>query len=145
MRSFRIIAITVLLLACVVPGAACTLQAGKQGPQGIQGEPGPNMILTTGKVTPAGSLFSGYNVNGCTWNATDKRYEIGFSGTPTASSDCTALVTPFISLSDNNPSDANLSPTATFLGSSVLIVWLTDTNGVRQQSGFSFVVLDTTL
>jgi hypothetical protein len=37
MRFFRLIAITVLLLTCVVLGTACTGARGEQGPQGEQG------------------------------------------------------------------------------------------------------------
>jgi len=148
MRFFKTMAITVLLLACVILGSACTLQAGKTGPQGIQGEPGPNLVVTTGRVAPTGSLLSGYNVTLCRWNATDNQYEIGFtrtSSSATASSDYAGLVTPSILLSDNNSSVTSLSATTAFLGSNLLIVYLTDTNDVRRQSGFSFVVLDATL
>jgi len=50
MRFFRLLAITVLLVACVVLGSACTGAQGEQGPQGDVGATG-----TTGPAGPAGA------------------------------------------------------------------------------------------
>lgn len=88
MRFFRFMAITVLLLACMVLGAACTGAQDEQGPQGIQGEqgiqgiqviqgvkgdtgdPGPNMIVAMGNIAADGTIGQGYNVTNCTYMQT---------------------------------------------------------------------------
>lgn len=86
MRFFRLLAITVLLAACVVLGSACT---GAKGEQGVQGEQGPKgdtgaagvgveNIVNNGDGTFTVSLTNGESYT--TDNLTGARGEQGIQG-----------------------------------------------------------------
>ncbi|MDM8000015.1 MAG: hypothetical protein QUS33_08455 [Dehalococcoidia bacterium] len=94
MRFLRVMVIAVLFLACGVLGASCAgargvgieditsnddgtitieLSNGEEyttdslkGDRGEQGEPGPNMIVAMGEISPGGNINQGYNVSSCT-------------------------------------------------------------------------------
>jgi len=108
---------------------------GPQGIQGVQGEPGPNMIVAMGRVSLDGTLMSGYNVSYSEWITSFQQYEIQFTSTSSQATDCIVLVTPYTPSSGLNYSAAVAN------SSSGITVTLTDNNGVRQQRGFHFMVL----
>ena len=114
---------------------------GEQGIQGIQGEKGdtgdagPSMMVAMGRLYADGSLMSGYNVTNSLWSASLQQYQIGFTGTSSSATDYIVLVTPYAPSSGSNYSAAASN------SSDAIVVRLTDVNGVRQQWGFHFMVL----
>jgi hypothetical protein len=159
MRHFRLMAITVLLLACVVVGSACAGAKGEQGPQGIQGEkgdtgaqgpqgdqgdqgvqgsqgvqgmPGPNMIVAMGNIRSDGLIYQKYGFFNATWDSTDERYIIALDVAYTHT-DYVTVVTP----------EGNLG-TSYGTAAGELAVYLYDSAGNKTPGNFSFMVLDTT-
>ena len=61
--------------------------------QGVQGEPGPNMIVAMGNILADGTISQGYNVASVTWDTTNLRYQITLTGITYSSNDYVTLVT----------------------------------------------------
>ena len=176
MRYFRFMAITVLLLACVVLGSACAGAKGEPGekgadgvgvenivnngngtftvnltngakyttdnltgPQGENGEVGPNMIVAMAVIDDDGTgpiIRTNYNVNSCVWHSTYHQYWIQLTGMTFYHRNYVVQVTPQVTpLMDACRVCYYDSPE---LG---LVVWLIDDAGTSVQGGFSFVVL----
>ena len=196
MRFFRFMAITVLLVACVVLGSACTGAdgedgadgvgvenivnngngtftvnltngetyttdnftgpEGEQGTQGVKGDPGPtgqkgdqgdpgllgppgpagpNMIVAMGHIASNGAITHRYNVENCTWNDTNHRYEITLTGIEYMSNQYVTLVTPWFV----GGRSAGYASTG---GQLTVVIW--DGAGNSVQSDFSFMILDAT-
>ena len=131
MRFFRFTTITVLLLACVVLGSACT------GAKGERGDPGWNMTKAAGYVLSDGTMLGEYNVTSCMWNGSEECYEIVIPDFYFPSSMYVAQVTPSFRSPD---SIASVSPSVVMYPDGIN-VYLTDPTGVRQQGDFHFMVL----
>jgi len=83
MRFFRLMAITVLLLTCVVIGSACTGAKGQEGPQGPKGNTGADGIGVENIVNNGDGTFTVNLTNGesyITDNFTGPRGEQGEQG-----------------------------------------------------------------
>jgi hypothetical protein len=74
MKAVRPIVAIILVVLVVGLGTACAGATGEQGLQGIQGiqgvkgdtgEPGPNMVVSIGRVGADGDIYVGYNVTSC--------------------------------------------------------------------------------
>jgi len=84
MRFFRLMAITVLLLACVVLGSACAGAKGAEGPQGPKGNTGADGVGVENVVNNGDGTFTVNLTNGesyTTDNLTGPRGEQGEQGT----------------------------------------------------------------
>lgn len=64
------------------------------GPQGIQGSPGPNMIVAMGTISSGGDIRRGYNIDSCTYNVSAQRYEITLTGITYLAGQFVTVVTP---------------------------------------------------
>lgn len=71
MRFFRLMAITVLLLACVVLGSACTGATGAEGPQGPEGDPGTDGVGVENIVNNGDGTFTVNLTNGESYTTDD--------------------------------------------------------------------------
>jgi len=83
MRFIRLLAITVLLLACVVIGSACTGAKGQEGPQGPKGNTGADGVGVENIVNNGEGTFTVNLTNGesyITDNFTGPRGEQGEQG-----------------------------------------------------------------
>ena len=83
MRFFRLMAITVLLLACVFIGSACTGAKGEEGPQGQKGDTGADGVGVENIVNNGDGTFTVNLTNGegyITDNFTGPRGEQGEQG-----------------------------------------------------------------
>jgi hypothetical protein len=114
-------------------------ETGAQGIQGIQGikgdkgDPGPSMIVAMGFIVGNGTFSSGHNITSCTWNTTDKWYEITLTGIDYSFSDYVTLVTP----AGSDGISADVHGTA-----GKLIVKVYNSAGSQTMCSFSFMVLE---
>jgi hypothetical protein len=84
MRFFRLLAITVLLLACVVLSSACAGAKGEEGPAGPKGNTGATGVGVENVVNNGDGTFTVNLTNGesyTTDNLTGPRGEQGEQGT----------------------------------------------------------------
>src|SRR5512136_1128533 len=84
MRFFRLMAITVLLLACVVMGSACGGAKGGEGPQGAKGDTGATGVGIQNVVNNGNGTFTVNLTNGTAYttdNFTGPKGEKGDTGT----------------------------------------------------------------
>ncbi len=136
MRSIGFAAVAVLLLACLVFGAAC---AGEKGEQGSQGEPGPNMIVAMGTISENCTIDQGYNVSSCVRDQ-DGSFVITLTGIDYS---VAGFVTQ-VALLDNAVSPLNIT-CAESQGRLQVNVWVFGDNPPRPfhwSAPFSFVVLE---
>ena len=138
MRFSRLatIAVVLLVLAAAILGFAC---AGEQGEQGPRGVPGPNMIVAAGSIKADGTVAEGYNVEDCTWTASN--YIVDIEGVDLNSVDQVVIATPW----GASVNDRTRTLTTGTDDEGRLLVWAWDSrSGLTGQCPFSFMVLDTT-
>ncbi len=109
-------------------------EQGEIGPAGPQGDPGLNMIVAMGSIDSVGVIRYAYNIDGCTWNSTDNRYEISFSGFEYEYNIFMAIIQPDIV-------SVPMYATCEALGGD-LIVYIYDDTGSPRVCPFSFIVLE---
>ena len=68
-------------------------EKGDIGARGIQGEPGPNMIVAMGNIE-SGVVRQGYNITSCVWDDNATAYVITLTGNDYEASNYVTLVTP---------------------------------------------------
>jgi hypothetical protein len=152
MRFFRLTAIVVLLLACLILGTACAGAKGEQGPQGetgatgatgpqgiqgIQGPAGPNMIVAMGYIRSDGTILQGYNVYSVTWMGSYYAITLTLPGSAAYTSNNYVTLVTLV-----QAGSGRTYYTATGLGQLLLYIY----NDLDQpsQENFHFVVLDAT-
>lgn len=110
---------------------------GDTGPQGPQGAPSLNMVVAMGTVTPDGTIYSGYNVAGVTFNTSSHYYNIRLTGITYNFLNYVTLVSLVDSVNSGRTTES-------ISGEGKLMVRIYDDAGNPVQDYFHFVVLDAT-
>ncbi len=125
MKKLMIIGALIAMLAIIaVTGTALGAKRHSVSP----------VIVAMGTIGPDATVYEGYNVDNCTWNASQLRYQITITGVSYSISNYVTLVAPI------NFGSATVS-TYTQDGSGNLLVYMYDVSNNIVQAPFSFMVL----